>query len=127
MRICIPVNEDLGFQSNVCAHFGSAPAFLVVDTDSNDCHAIVNKNQHHQHGTCAPFALLEGEILDGIVVGGIGMGALNRLIAAGLSVFRAEQPTVAATVAAFKTGSLARMQPGMACGGHGHGHGHDHA
>ena len=126
MRICIPVNEDQGLQSEVCAHFGSAPAFLIVDTDSNDCRVIVNRNQHHSHGMCTPLASLQGEILDGIVVGGIGMGALNKLMAAGISVFRAEHPMVSTTVDAFKAGSLIRMQPGMACGGHSHDHGHDH-
>jgi predicted Fe-Mo cluster-binding NifX family protein len=108
MRICIPVNENLGLQSEVCAHFGSAPAFLIVDTDNNDCRIIVNRNQHHSHGMCTPLASLQGEILDGIVVGGIGMGALNRLMAAGISVFRAEHPTVSTTVEAFKAGSLMR-------------------
>jgi predicted Fe-Mo cluster-binding NifX family protein len=122
MKICIPVNEDQGLQSEVCAHFGSAPAFLIVDTDNNDCRVIVNRNQNHEHGTCSPFAMLQGELLDGVVVGGIGMGALNRLMAAGLSVFRAEHPTVSMTVEAFKAGSLKRMQPGMACGGHSHDH-----
>jgi len=73
---------------------------------------------------CTPLAALQGEILDGIVVGGIGMGALNKLMAAGISVFRAEHPTVSTTVAAFKAGSLMPMQPGMACGGHSHGHDH---
>jgi predicted Fe-Mo cluster-binding NifX family protein len=97
-----------------------------VDTDNNDCRVIVNRNQHHEHGTCSPFAMLQGEILDGIVVGGIGMGALNKLMAAGLTVFRAEHPAVSTTVEAFKAGTLKHMQPGMACGGHGHGHGYDH-
>ena len=120
MRICIPVNEDQGLQSEVCAHFGSAPAFLIVDTDSGDCRAIVNRNQHHSHGMCTPLASLQGEILDGIVVGGIGMGALNKLMAAGISVFRAAHPTVMATIESFKAGTLAPMQPGMACGGHRH-------
>jgi predicted Fe-Mo cluster-binding NifX family protein len=123
MRICIPVNEDQGLQSEVCAHFGSAPAFLIVDTDSGDCRAIINRNQQHSHGMCTPLASLQGEILDGIVVGGIGMGALNKLMAAGISVFRAAHPTVMATIDSFKAGTLAPMQPGMACGGHGHGHG----
>jgi predicted Fe-Mo cluster-binding NifX family protein len=122
MRICIPVNEDQGLQSEVCAHFGSAPAFLIVDTDNSDCRVIVNRNQHHNHGMCTPLASLQGEVLDGIVVGGIGMGALNKLMAAGISVFRAEHPTVSTTVEAFRAGALQRMQPGMACGGHGHSH-----
>ena len=49
MNICIPVEQDQGLQSQVCAHFGSAPAFLIVATDSGDCRAIDNKNQHHGH------------------------------------------------------------------------------
>ena len=31
MNVCIPINEDQGMKSEVCAHFGSAPAFLIVD------------------------------------------------------------------------------------------------
>ncbi len=100
----------------------SAPTFLIVDTDSGDCRAIANRNQHHNHGMCMPLASLQGEILDGIVVGGIGMGALNKLMAAGIGVFLAEHPTVTETVASFKAGTLRKMQPGMACGGHAHGH-----
>jgi predicted Fe-Mo cluster-binding NifX family protein len=122
MNICIPVNEDQGLDSEVCGHFGSAPAFLIVDTDSGNCRAIINRNQHHEHGTCSPFAAIQGELLDAVVVGGIGMGALNKLMAAGLSVFRAQHPTVSMTVEAFKAGTLQRMQPGMACGGHSHDH-----
>ena len=124
MRICIPVNEDLGLQSEVCAHFGSAPAFLIVDTDNNECRAIVNHNQHHSHGMCTPLAALQGEILDGIVVGGIGMGALMKLQAAGITVYRAMHPTVAETVAAFKAGTLQPVGEDGACAGH-QGH-HQH-
>jgi predicted Fe-Mo cluster-binding NifX family protein len=122
MNICIPVNEDKGLQSQVCAHFGSAPAFLIVDTDSKGCRAIVNRNQHHGHGMCAPLASLEGESIDAIVVGGIGMGALNKLAAAGIRVLMAEHATVEETLAAFAAGTLAAVDPGRACAHHGHGH-----
>jgi len=127
MNICIPIDENKGLQSQVCAHFGSAPVFLIVDTDNGTCRAIPNKNQHHDHGMCTPLASLEGEAIDGMVVGGIGMGALNKLMMAGIRVFLSEHPTVQETVAAFKAGTLKPMQPGMACGHHGHGpHGHGH-
>lgn len=122
MNICIPVNEDQGLQSEVCAHFGSAPAFMIVDTDSGSCRAIANRNQHHGHGMCAPLASLEGESIDGMVVGGIGMGALNKLMAAGIRVFMAEHATVAETIAAYKAGALQPVHPGMACAHHGHQH-----
>jgi predicted Fe-Mo cluster-binding NifX family protein len=124
MFICIPVEDNNELASRVCAHFGSAPGFMIVDTDTGSCRAIANQNQHHGHGMCAPLASLQGETIDGMVVGGIGMGALVKLNAAGITVYRAEHETVAETVDAFKAGTLQPMQPGMACAQHGqHGHG----
>lgn len=127
MNICIPVNADQGVASPVCAHFGSAPFFMIVDTDTDFCRAIPNQNLHHAHGMCQPLLALQGEVLGGIVVGGIGMGALNKLLMAGLQVYRAEHPTVEMTLAAFKAGELHTMTPEGACGGHGQQHGHGHA
>jgi predicted Fe-Mo cluster-binding NifX family protein len=123
MRICVPVLEDRGVDSEVCQHFGSAPAFMIVDVDSAECRAIINDNRHHRHGMCQPLAVLAGETVDGIIVGGIGMGALMRLRAAGIAVFRATHPTVAETVAAFKDGRLQPLVEDDACAGH-HGQGH---
>lgn len=122
MNICIPVEEDKGMQSAVCAHFGSAPAFMIVDSDSGACRAIPNGNQHHGHGMCAPLQSLQGQQIDAMVVGGIGMGALNKLNAANIQVYLSELATVADTVAAYQAGTLKPMQPGMACAQHGHNH-----
>lgn len=119
MNICIPVDADRGVASPVCAHFGSAPFFLVVDPEHGTCRAIPNRNLHHAHGTCQPLMALQGEDLDAIVVGGIGAGALNKLLAAGLEVYEAQHPTVELTLAAFKAGRLRAMRPEAACGHHG--------
>jgi predicted Fe-Mo cluster-binding NifX family protein len=124
MQICIPVIEDRGLDSRVSGHFGSAPAFMIVDTESLVCRAIGNNNQHHAHGMCQPLAALAGEAVDGIVVGGIGMGALMKLQAAGITVFRAEHPTVAEAISAYKEGRLQPVGQDGACAGH-HGH-HQH-
>jgi predicted DNA-binding protein (UPF0251 family)/predicted Fe-Mo cluster-binding NifX family protein len=121
MNLCIPVTEDLGLKSPVCAHFGSAPIFMIVDTESESRRAISNSNQHHGHGMCTPLASLQGEHIDGMAVGGIGMGALTKLQASGIRVFMSEHATVAATVAAFKAGTLRPMTPGSACAHHAHG------
>ncbi|MGB8411184.1 MAG: NifB/NifX family molybdenum-iron cluster-binding protein [Candidatus Binatus sp.] len=122
MNICIPVDEDQGLQSQVCAHFGSAPTFIIVDSDSGSCRAILNGNQHHGHGMCTPLESLKGEQIDGMVVGGIGMGALSKLNTANIRVYVSQHATVAETVDAFKAGTLKLMQPNMACAQHGHGH-----
>ncbi|TFG48536.1 MAG: diguanylate cyclase [Gemmatimonadales bacterium] len=125
MNICVPVTGDKGLESNVSAHFGSAPVFLIVDTESGAHRAISNRNLHHGHGMCQPLLSLGGEAVDGVVVGGIGRGALVKFQAANIRVYLSELPTVEATVAAFKTGSLREVMPADACGHHGHGS-HDH-
>jgi predicted Fe-Mo cluster-binding NifX family protein len=122
MNICIPVEADRGLESLVCAHFGSAPAFVIVDTTTELCRAIPNRNAHHAHGMCTPVAALQGERVDGAVVGGIGMGALQKLNAANILVYLSEHATVAETIAAWKAGTLKLVQPHMACAGHGQGH-----
>jgi predicted Fe-Mo cluster-binding NifX family protein len=119
MNICIPVMEDGGLQSAVSPHFGSAPAFLIVDTETDQCRAVVNRNQHHSHGMCQPLSSLQNQGIGAIVVGGIGMGALTRLQAEGLDVFLAHLPTAGEIVQAFKAGRLEKATPATACAHHG--------
>lgn len=75
------------------------------------------------HGMCQPLAALAGEAVEGIVVGGIGMGALTRLQAANIAVYRSTYGTVGETVAAYKAGVLKPVEPATACAHHGPGHG----
>jgi len=122
MQICIPILEDRGLDSTVCEHFGSAPHFMIVDTESGNCRAISNDNRHHAHGMCQPLAVLAGAAVEGVVVGGIGMGALTKLQAANIAVYRSTYGTVGETVAAFKAGALDPVEPATACAHHGSGH-----
>ena len=121
MIICIPVVEDKALESPVSAHFGSAPLFLLVDTESGVCRTILNRNLNHSHGMCQPLLSLAGERVDGMVVGGIGMGALGKLQAANIQVYLSEFPTVATTLAALKAGLLKLVTPQTACGHHAQG------
>lgn len=121
MRVCIPVNADAGIYSSICEHFGSAPMFMVVDTDSGACRALTNRNAHHAHGMCQPLEALHGERLDALVVAGIGAGALMKVTAAGMAVYLAEHATVEEIVKAFHAGTLRPVTPDRACAGHGHG------
>jgi len=120
MNLCIPVTEDKGLQSPVSGHFGPAPLFAIVNPDMGVCRTISNRDSHHSHGACQPLASLAGEGVDAVVVDGIGAGALSKLQAAGVRVFLAEQPTVEAVVAAFKTGTLQLATPEGACAHHRH-------
>jgi len=116
MLICIPVTKDEGLASPVCAHFGSAPLFMLVDSETRACRALANRNAQHAHGMCQPLAALAGEPVEAVVVGGIGAGALGRLEAGGIRVFQAAEATVEGTVAALSAGSLRRITLDRTCG-----------
>ena len=44
MKVCFPVQKDEGVESQVYNHFGSAPVFIVVETEAKDV-------QHVETGT----------------------------------------------------------------------------
>lgn len=122
MNLCIPVTADRGPDSPVSGHFGSAPLFLIVDTDDGACRVLDNRHSHHEHGRCRPLEALQGEAVDAVIVGGIGMGALTRLWQSGVEVYRTPHPTVGAALAAFGAGTLQPMTPEDACAHHGGQH-----
>lgn len=126
MRLCIPVEKNDGLESLVYGHFGSAPLFVVVDTETQMITEIDNRDLHHAHGACSPLKALGGTHVDGIIVGGIGAGALMGLNRAGLKVFKAEGDTVADNLSCLGMDLLPELTPDQVCGGHGNGHGCGH-
>lgn len=126
MKICFPVAIDSGIDSEVYGHFGSAPAFVIVDRETEGVTAIENSDQSHAHGKCSPIKALGGREIDCVVVGGIGMGALTKLNASGIKVYRAMARTVSENLSLLKSGGLPEFAPGLICRGHSHGGGCAH-
>ncbi|MDY0040492.1 MAG: NifB/NifX family molybdenum-iron cluster-binding protein [Desulforhabdus sp.] len=126
MKVCFPTENLQGLDSTVYGHFGSAPGFIIVDTETNDVDQIANGDQHHAHGMCQPLLALGGRRVDGVAVGGIGMGALMKLQAQGIRVYRAMQGTVRDNLKMIQIGRLPEMSPQHTCAGHGHGGGCGH-
>ncbi len=124
MNLCIPVTADRGLESPVSGHFGSAPLYLLVDSETRATRTLSNARAVHEHGACRPLDALAGERVDALVVGGIGAGAIMKLQSAGIRVFRATAPTASACLDAFLRNELEEMDPAAACAGHGHDHGH---
>jgi len=118
MKICFPVETLKGLDSTVFEHFGSAPGFVIVDTDANTVEEIKNGDEHHAHGMCQPLLALGGRLVDAIAVGGIGMGALMKLKAQGVRVFRAELGTVGQNIGSVLEKTLPEFDPALTCGGH---------
>ncbi len=58
MKICFPVELDKGLESEVYGHFGSAPVFVVFDTEAKSISTINNQDLGHTHGMCNPLKAL---------------------------------------------------------------------
>lgn len=126
MKVCFPVSEANGVASEVYGHFGSAPAFVIVETENNAVTIINNKEEHHGHGACNPLKKFNNHQIDALVVGGIGMGALNVLTQSGIKVYHAQSPIVHENITLLNAGNLPEFAPQHTCAGHGHGGGCGH-
>ena len=124
MKVCFAVQKDDGVESVVYGHFGSAPAFIVVDTEAADAAVTVNnRDLNHVHGACNPIQAIGGLKPDAVVVGGIGAGAINRLNAEGVKVYRSAAETVKQNLAFLKESKLSELSVQNACAGHQEGQG----
>jgi len=126
MKICFAVERDEGMSSAVYGHFGSAPAFVMVDTDSGSVSTVGNRDMIHAHGACNPIMAIGGQSVDAVVVGGIGAGALNRLNAEGIQVYASVAPTIARNIELLKEGKLPVLTLQHSCAGHQGGEGCGH-
>ena len=118
MKICFPVQTNEGLTSTVYNHFGSAPIFLIYDTNTSSFAAVQNRDEHHQHGACNPTKALNNQQVDAIVVGGIGAGALTRLNQMGIKVHRAQAVTIVENMSLFNANGLPELTVQGCCGGH---------
>ena len=118
MKIGFAVQFNEGMESVVYGHFGSAPAFIIVDTELNQVLGLDNKNMHHEHGACNPIMALNGNQIDAMIVGGIGGGALMKLNAMGIKVYGAGAMTVKENISLLGDGQLQELSMDNSCKAH---------
>jgi predicted Fe-Mo cluster-binding NifX family protein len=131
MRTCIPVVDDGGLDSRLSPQFGTAPMFLIVDTDGVAWTSHVVRNVTRPQGTtgCARQDIVADEEIDAVIVAGIGPGALDKLRAAQVRVYHTARSTARAALQGIGTGALAPiLGDGTGAGTHPRcGHGADSA
>ena len=122
MKVAFPSQEDWGLDSVVFGHFGSANYFVIVETGDGSFETVRNSERDHLHGQCQPLKALGGSQVDAVVAGGIGGGALGKLLSAGLKAYRAVDGTVKDNLDLIQSAKLPEFTMNQTCGGHG-GHG----
>lgn len=119
MKIAFPSQENLGLNSPVYEHFGSARYFVIVDSITGHAETVENKDLHHVHGSCKPLQALGGNPVDAVAVGGIGRGALMKLHHSGIATYRAVQGLVSENLALIQNDKLPHFSLDHTCSGHG--------
>ena len=118
MKVGFAIQINEGLESAVYDHFGSAPEFLIVDTEEKQIAKVDNANAHESHGNCNPMGKLGGNQIDALVVGGIGAGAIMKLNAMGVKIYRAGAVKVSENIDLLKENKLLEIMPQDSCGGH---------
>lgn len=118
MKIFFPIAKNDGLNSEVHPHFGSTPLFLSVDSETKKVTPIDNNNDHSSHGQCTPIQAIGCQNGDCLVVGGIGAGAVNKLNAAGIKVYKTRGGTVGEDIASLEQKELAEFTLAKTCAGH---------
>ncbi|WP_343101707.1 NifB/NifX family molybdenum-iron cluster-binding protein [Romboutsia sp. MSSM.1001216sp_RTP31141st1_G3_RTP31141_220114] len=115
MKICMPVEVNEGLLSKPFGHFGSAPMFLVYDLESNEVSALDNGDLGHEHGKCQPIKALSGNVVDAVIVGGIGQGAIVKLNSMGIKVYKALGATLKENIDLFNENKLNEFPSNHTC------------
>ncbi|QJA08782.1 diguanylate cyclase [Romboutsia sp. CE17] len=122
MKICVPVEVNKGLESKPYGHFGSAPMFVVYDLEKNEITELSNNDLHHEHGKCQPLKALQGNIVDAVIVGGIGQGAIMKLNDMGVKVYKSQGETIKENLDLYKENKLQEFPSNHTCSHDGCGH-----
>jgi len=119
MNICIPTMDNNGLDSRVSPHFGIAPFFTLINSETQAAQGIVNERIDHGQGACKPLAGLAGHSVDVLIVAGMGHRAIARLAESGIQAYLFNGSTVSEALKAWRAGELQLLTPDAACSGHG--------
>ena len=123
MKLCIPTVDARGANGPLSDHFGSAPYFTLVDSDTGETEVVANPHAHHPAGRCETAAGLPGLGVEAVICHGLGRRALDHLGRLGMPVMVTDADRVASALSAFRVGALVPLAPEAAChGGGGHCH-----
>lgn len=119
MRVCVPTSSEGGLEDSVCEHFGRAPTYTVIDTDTGEVKVIRNRSEH-MGGSGKPPEQIAGAGADVLICSGLGPRAIDMLASYGIAVYVGACGTARDALEAYKRGELTPASPEYACREHRH-------
>ena len=109
LRLAVPSDEPGGLDSARSGHFRRSPCFTIVDVVDDVVVGVrVARNDKHKHDHgLSPILLLGENLVDVVIVAGIGRKSLLHCVQAGMRVFNGEdRADVRSVVEAFLDAEL---------------------
>ena len=119
MKICAPTMGDKGIEEAICEHFGQAPSFTIVDTQTDTVKVVLNTSEHYG-GVGTPPEILSKEGVEVMLCGGLGPKAVKMFEGFGVEVYIGASGTVREAIDAYKSGKLSEATDANACKEHRH-------
>ena len=117
MRVAFPVTENRGMDSELNEHFGRAPDYLVVETDTEEAVSLSGGLPGHGSRGATAVDILTGAGVDALVLKGIGRRAVSRFEDLGIKLYYSRPGSVGENLKALKKGELEEVDYDSACGG----------
>ncbi len=118
IRIAVPSEAPGGLEAARSGHFGRCPCFTIVDVVDDaivGVRAVANP-RHEGDGCITPVLTLGENLVDVVIVAGIGRRPLLTCLQAGIRVFAGEdRPDVRSVVEAFLEAELMPVGPDATC------------
>jgi len=122
MKVCVPTRDENGMEGIVEQHFGKAPTYTILDTDTGEVTVIPNTSEH-LGGVGLPPEYLHQQGIDIMLCAGLGFKAVEMFESYGIKVFVGAGGTAGATFEAWEAGRLQSATADNSCKEHGH---HNH-
>ncbi len=120
MKIAIPSLGEKGLADSVCPHFGRAPTYTIVDTESGDVDVVENKSEHFGgHGK--PPEFLQAKDVHVVLAAGMGFRAMQMFAGHGITVYCGAEGSVQQALTDYENGRLQKASEDTSCKHH-----HDH-
>ena len=79
MRVSIPTRDENGLEGIVEQHFGKAPTYTIIDTETDQVMVIPNTSEH-MGGVGLPPEYLNQNGVDVMLCGGLGFKAVRMFV-----------------------------------------------
>lgn len=113
MKLCIPTDSG-GLDDTVSGHFGRAPTFTVIDTETNEVLVVKNRSEH-MGGLGKPPEHIAKTGAEVLICAGLGARAIDMLAGFGIEIFVGATGTVRDAVDMWKEGKLTPATLDVAC------------